>query len=527
MQKRADKFLDKIVKKDYNNELEKVLEKKYFDENTKSLLLSILYKVETAYMDYEKVKPNVAEKEDFIQSIISSIKNNCDDIKVIKLNSKESEILGNKTFLVEKDKKRIICYPIERKLLYCISKIDKNEKIIKDNYYVIDKTLSDLINVGNNIDTVEPMRDFNGYSWTTIPREIESIYHNIVYQNIRILVGYQFLNHWIKNNEFIIDYFESFKNRLEEQYGDEAKDKLIDRINKISVLLAVRYNSRLKDALQKEKEEVESKLARMEDNQKFVQEITKEKRELTKEIKKIDETINNKDMLQKEYEKRNEYLPLQKKIFSIRILSKMMINEREEKIKKLEELNTLLNPQKFVNYKKELEAKESYLKLMETKDLEKEIKKTILELQKEFLSCYQKKIEKIETKQELMKFIYEFRYYCLLPFSEEKSIGQIEEVSDSIKEVETLLIEKTHELKLIDIFSKDKELDCRILRNIFYIRVINLEDLYIKFIKEKESYYVQLFDENVFEEKIKIENIGEINKKDLTFKINKKVKIFN
>ena len=50
-----------------------------------------------------------------------------------------------------------------------------------------------------------------------------------------------------------------------------------------------------------------------------------------------------------------------------------MINEREEKIKKLEELNTLLNPQKFVNYKKELEAKESYLKLMETKDLEKEI----------------------------------------------------------------------------------------------------------------------------------------------------------
>ena len=69
MQKKTDKFLDKIVKKDYNNELEKVLEKKAFDENTKSLLLNILYKIETAYQDYEKVKPEVEEKEDFIVSI--------------------------------------------------------------------------------------------------------------------------------------------------------------------------------------------------------------------------------------------------------------------------------------------------------------------------------------------------------------------------------------------------------------------------------------------------------------------------
>ena len=214
------------MKKDYNNELEKVLEKKYFNEDTKSILLSILYKVETAYRDYEKVKPNVKSKEDFIQSIIDSIKNNCNDIKVIKLNTKESQMLGNKTFLVEKNKKRIICYPIERKLLYCIAKIGKNENIMKNQYPIIHKTLSDLINVGNNIDTVEPMRDFNGYSWTTLPREIESICHNIVYQNIRILVGHEFLDNWIKNSEYMIDYFASFKNRLDKQYGEEKEKKL-------------------------------------------------------------------------------------------------------------------------------------------------------------------------------------------------------------------------------------------------------------------------------------------------------------
>ena len=36
LQKKNDNLLDKFVKKNYNNELEKVLEKKYFAENTKS-----------------------------------------------------------------------------------------------------------------------------------------------------------------------------------------------------------------------------------------------------------------------------------------------------------------------------------------------------------------------------------------------------------------------------------------------------------------------------------------------------------
>lgn len=59
------------------------------------------------------------------------------------------------------------------------------------------------------------------------------------------------------------------------------------------------------------------------------------------------------------------------------------------------------------------------------------------------------------------------------------------------------------------------------------MRVINLENLYIKIIKEEENYYVQLFDENVFEEKVPIEIIGLLDKKDFTFKLNKKIKIFN
>ncbi len=521
MPKKTDKFLDKIVKKDYSNELEKILEKKPFDENTKNMLLSVLYKIEAAYKDYEKVKVSVENKEEFIESFINSIKNNCDDIKVIKLNSRESELLGNKTFLVEKNQKTIICYPIERKLLYCIAKIDKKEKIIKDKYQIINETLTDLINVGNNINTVEPIRDFNGFSWTTIPREIESIFHNLVYQNMRILVGSKFLNKWIKNNEYIIDYLESFKNRLEEQYGNQEQQEVIQLLNKVSVLLAISYHPKLKKQLLQEKIKVESELEKAQNNQEFVQKITEEKRELTKEIKQLDETLNNKNLLQQEYEKRNEFLPLEQKIFSSRILSKMMIEERQEKVKKIEDLNVLLNPQSFISYKQELEAKEKYLKLVDVEDLEKEIQDTIIRLQKIFLICYQKKVQKIDNKQDLMNKIYEFRYYCVLPFNELEMIAEVEQIKNEIQEVEILLIEKAHELKLVDYFSKDREDDYQILRNIFHIRIINLEDLYSKIVKEQDSYYVQLFDEEIFEEKIKIENRG------TSFKINKKIKIFN
>ena len=62
---------------------------------------------------------------------------------------------------------------------------------------------------------------------------------------------------------------------------------------------------------------------------------------------------------------------------------------------------------------------------------------------------------------------------------------------------------------------------------IFRVRVISLEDLYIKIIKEKEKYYIQLFDENIFEEKIEVENLKYMDKKDLEIKLNKKVNIFN
>ena len=377
MQKRKDKFLDKIVIKNYNNELEEILEKKNFDENTKSILLNILYKIEASYKDYEKVKRDVETKDEFIENIIKTIKNDCDDIKLIRLQSEENRMLGTKTFLIEKKSKRIICYPIERKLFYCISKISKKDRIINEKYFLIDKTLSELVNVGNCINTVEVMRDFNGYSWTTLPREIESISHNLVYQNLEILLGNKFLNSWIRNNEYIIDYIELLKNKLEENYGAVNSAEILNLLNKLSILLAIKFNPNIKYFIEAQKKELQEKINLIGSNQKFVEEITNTKIRLTDEIRILDETINNKNMLQVEYVKRNEKLPLNEKIFSTRILSKMLADERKQKMDRIEELNELLKPKKYVEYKKNIKEQEEYLRLIEIEDIEKEIESAL------------------------------------------------------------------------------------------------------------------------------------------------------
>lgn len=285
MQQKKKNILDKIVKKDYNNELEKILEKKQFDENVKSTLLSILYKIEVAYKDYQTVKKDEESKEEYISNILNIIEKDCNKIKIVKMSDTENQIPNNRTYIINKDKKEIISYPIERKLLYAISKIGKKDKIIKDEYFIINETLSDLINIGNNINMVEPLRDFNGYSWTNIPQEIESIDHNLIYQNLRMIVGYKFLDKWVKNSEFIIDYFENFTDKLESKYGKEKAKKIIDTISKISILLKIKFDKEKYEELSKIKATIEEEMEEIEDRERFIEEKTKQKMQITSKIK--------------------------------------------------------------------------------------------------------------------------------------------------------------------------------------------------------------------------------------------------
>lgn len=526
MQKKKDKLFDKIVKKNYNDELETVLETKDFSENVKSTLLSILYKVEAAYKDVMVVKQDVESKDEYLQNIIDIIKNKCDFIKLIHIGDEETSILENHTFFVDTKKKYIECYPIERKLLYAISKISKKDRIIKDDYFLVNITLSDLINVGHNINMVEPLRDFNGYSWTTLAREIESIWHNLVYQNVRILLGHEFMNKWVSNTEFMMDYFDMFQGNLETLYGIELSKDFVCLLFKISVLLEIKYDSSKIENIKQIKCEVEESLSKMQDMANFVQELTRKKLEITAKIRNVDTIINNKSLLEEEYIKRNSQLPLDKKIFSMRVLGEIMVKEREEYFEQIDKLNDLMNPQKFVNHKKELEEKQKYLSLLDVSDVDGKIEEEMIEFQKSFLKCFEIRLEKVQDKQELVSFIYQYRYYLMLPFNQEKSIHEVEALKSKVVQVTKKLLQKAHQLKVIAIISKDEDIDYVILKNIFTSRIINLQDLNLKVTKEKEKFYVQMFDENAFEEKIELGTKEEFSIEELEVKLGRKQKLF-
>ena len=97
-------FLEKIVKRNYNNELEKLLEEKQFEENAKSTLLNILYKIETGYKDIETVKKDIETKEEYIENLMGIIKNNCNSIKILKMSEQNNQIPENRTYIIEKEK---------------------------------------------------------------------------------------------------------------------------------------------------------------------------------------------------------------------------------------------------------------------------------------------------------------------------------------------------------------------------------------------------------------------------------------
>ena len=153
---------------------------------------------------------------------------------------------------------------------------------------------------------------------------------------------------------------------------------------------------------------------------------------------------------------------------------------------------------------------------------EKELDKLKIELQKVFFKIIKININKAETKQDIEKIIYDFRYYLLLPYDYKNKIKEIEKIQKEINETSKLIINKAIDLKVLEKISNSEKTNYEILKNIFYVKIIKLEDAYLKITKEKEQYFLQIFDENIFEEKLKI-----LEPKNLEIKQNKKISIMS
>lgn len=517
---KKEKLIDKFVKKDYNNDLEEVLAKKNFEEEVKNLLLDIMYKIETSYNDYEMVKKNVLTKEDYIKNIIKNIKDNCESIELFRPDEN-----SKKSFIVDKEKKQIMCYPILRKLLYSLAKIQKSDDIIKLEPEILNKTLTNMINVGNNINTVEPLRDFNGYAWSISRIDIENFLYNIIYQDLIILAGNKGMDEWANTHNDMVDYLDLFKDFIEKQYDKKLAKEIYELLKIISVYLEILFNPSFKDEIIQRREYVINEINKMENKAKYLDDLSKEKKQILKEIRNIDIILNNKNKLDEEYINRNKDLPLEEKIFSKRILAKKMKEERENHLEIYEELNNKMNHKNFLKTQKDLIYEVKYIELVETKNIEKAVLDKIILLQKRVIKALKYKIKKATTRENITRIIYEIRYFSQIPISMNENIGQNPKLVNLFENVEKDAIQKAYELKGFNELSKNENINFEILKYMFSLEVIKLEEVSLKIIKEKEEVFVQFYDDDIIDKKFKI-NI-DIQKNDLKIRFNKKIRIFD
>lgn len=539
-----------IKMKNYNNALERILEKKDFTEDVKNLLLSMLYKIENSYEDYETVKKDVQTKSQYIRNLLNII-NNINEIILAKPNSEEDEMLKKegKVCKVDEEKGQIIVYQNEQMMLKALYEISPKQIEIKEKYELYKKILEQLLSKGYVYNNAEVIRDFNGWSWDINKKEIEDLEYNVLYQNMLMIFGEEFINCIINDckeeeteelpsNEILrskylqmadieeekqVDYVKMMEEKLQEKYGEELKGKIIQLFKRLALIIISNKDKNEREKIKKLKKENEELLDKMLNKEKFVTEITNRKKEISKEIKKIDNVLNDTELLKKEYEKTNKTLSNKEKIFSPSQYANNLIIKRREYLEEINNINKIMEPKEFVKVKEERQENKKFYDEWNIKDTQ-EINELpfIKDLQIQFLDLLKSDIEKLENKEQIVNYIYKLRYYKFLPYKNEK-ISEIKEIKNKLEEIEKILIEKACEKKVIARLSEDNELNYKILKNIFITKIIDLESIVLILKYNKDVLSIEIYDGNI------MENTTEIiidKKTELCVKLKKKIKIF-
>lgn len=488
----AKKFFSKLNIKNYNDELEEILEEKSFSFDVKNLLLSMLYKIENAYKDYKVVKVEVLPIKELISYIIRTIQKKCFEIEFLLPDKKEP-------MQVDKNKGKILCYPNEKSLLSAIWYMGEEEAPMMLKYTYTKEAMQKMLSIGNDMNTTEILRDFNGWSWDIATREIEDIRLNILYQSLLLIDGKRLLTMNIESEE---------KSSILIQKNKKEFEPFFNILVNATLNLYKKQNQEMAQKLEQIKSKKEEQFELIKDKKGFVQEITNNKKECLAKIEKIDKTSNDTDLLKKEYQERNALLPNKEKIFSISHLSDRLEKEREALLKQIQEYNQMIEPKEFIKAKEKIEEEVKFLQ--EEKD--------VIDCCKECLECTKKLIEKAKERAEIIDWIYKIRYYCQIPFNEEIALKDVKKLQKSFEDIIKTMIKKAQENKVWDIFTEDEEISYIVIKELLYSKMINFENVNMTCEYNDGILYVKYYDGNTLETNAEfdLENV----------RIKRKIKLF-
>lgn len=506
MERKAEKLLRKIHMKDYTNSLEKILEDKQFSVDTKNLLLSMVYKIENSYKDYEKTKVQVCDKGEFLDKIIDIIKNDCSEII----------ITNNEEYEIQKTQGKIVTLGNELTLLKSILAIGEEKVSLTEEESILEPSISYFLNSASLMSQTEVIRDFNGWSWDISTKDIENNAINIMFQVLVYLLGYEFINSWANNTSQLADYLMLTYENLKENFGEERAKVIVKILCKISIEEKAKQSKEELDNWEKIKKETKLEFEKLENKEKYLEDITNEKKKITKEIENIDKLLNNQELLKKEYDERNAKLQNKDKIFSVRQLANKLEVERQDYVNDIKKYNNLLEPKGYVKRKDEVSKKLEFLNSLK---FSKDQTKTICEICRLFLECFRIKIMKAAIKQDAVKYIYELRYFRFLSIDNDTNLKDISELSKEFEKTIGVLYEKARALNAIENVTKDEAVNYEIISKIFDSKMIDLNNMVIETKVEDGKLFIEYYDTNILENKIELHS-------DKTIKLNKKTKLF-
>ena len=456
------------------------------------------------------------------------------------------EINKKKGYILKRKEGKIISLANEFNLLNAIIELGQDIVFLPDEESLLEKPITYFLNLGMRMHQSEIIRDFNGWSWEIIAKDIENIKVNVIFQTFLYLLGYEFMKEWQQNESNLADYVILLHENLKQNFGEKKAKFLSELFFKTAIEVTSNVDMAQERFWMQRKEKIKLELEKMNDNKAYLEEVTKEKKELTKKIEDIDKIINNKEELEEEYRKRNEKLPNKEKIFSIRHLVTRLETEREEFVKQIKKYNELIEPKGFVARKEELTIKNDFLETLNlegtgknNKIANQEEQDLINELITVFLECFEIKIAKAQTKQEIASYFYILRYYGFLIIYEndfkqsdenlnlkeenlknEQNLKSHEELRPKFEKTINLLIEKAIKLNAVEEITDDTETNNRIIKKLFNSKMIDLKNIIIETKVVDGKLIVEYYDTNILENTYEIEC-------NRTIKLKKKTKLFN
>ena len=511
-----EKILAKLTMKDYREDLEFVLENKKFDEEAKSLLLNIYYKLDNYYKDYLVVKQECEEKNKYMEDYVKIIKAKCNKISIVKPQELENVI----KYTVDKKKGEIKCIPNETALLHAIFDLIERD-ISTDRLLLEDFTKICLNNVmyrAKTINAMEPFRDFTGWSWQVSLTDNNNIIDNLIYQNLILLFGYKFINENIyKSNIIGLLNTELNKKKL----GKPGYNFFMD-VLEICVILYNNVSKENHDKCLKYKKSLISRNRMLSTRKECVEDRTKNSSAVSKQIKSIDDMLNDISLLRECYEKdlkknKNAY-------FCLSDFVEKKEYEKQNLLATIKENNRDLKQKQYLyNHEDYEETLKIYAQINEDNETVN-LSNNLVKLENDFLECIKMKIENSNTKQELCDLIIKLRYYSNLPIKKGKTVVEQEKIAGEFDNISEILINKMIDNKFIDIGFSNKEFNYKILKYLFSTKIIELSGLVIKitFVTDKHI-NVEYYDGKQLDYKQSLEIPSDdkiTNRKD------KKIKIF-